>query len=276
MTESSSENADGYTFLDVTIKYFVKIVIALAVILPSVEYYTQVGSGIPLHDIFRTCIARSMCILTSACPCAIGLAIPSAVVAAVSECPNEILLATSFPISNLVKGAAQKKGVLLTKGSTTIEKLERTQCIIFDKTGTLTEAAIEVEDHVICSQWSSRRDDLLTLICALEEQDTAGHPIGKAIFRAGIKQLGQSWTIYKDLEREINSFSMSTRGVSGQVQLEIGENYDVVVGSLNYLQASSIPIATDLSFRSSRHGCIAVYVAVDGALASTLYLTVGS
>lgn len=103
-------------------------------------------------------IMRVMSILVIACPCALILATPTAVVASV--------------------GNAAKKGVLI-KGGVVIEELAKITTICFDKTGTITKGTPEVVDMLICDK--SKRSEFLNTLAIVEKN--SGHPIGKSIIK---------------------------------------------------------------------------------------------
>lgn len=103
-------------------------------------------------------IMRVMSILVIACPCALILATPTAVVASV--------------------GNAAKKGVLI-KGGVVIEELAKITTICFDKTGTITKGTTEVVDMLICDK--SKRNEFLNTLAIVEKN--SGHPIGKSIIK---------------------------------------------------------------------------------------------
>ena len=103
-------------------------------------------------------IMRVMSILVIACPCALVLATPTAVVASV--------------------GNAAKKGVLI-KGGVVIEELAKVTTICFDKTGTITKGTPEVIDVLICDE--SKRNEFFNTLAIVEKN--SGHPIGKSIIK---------------------------------------------------------------------------------------------
>ena len=103
-------------------------------------------------------IMRVMSILVIACPCALVLATPTAVIASV--------------------GNAAKKGVLI-KGGVVIEEFAKVTTICFDKTGTITKGTPEVVDMFICDQ--SKKQEFLETLAIVEKN--SGHPIGKSIVK---------------------------------------------------------------------------------------------
>ena len=81
--EASGSKSDDFQFLDLMMNYFVILVMSLAVLVPLKDIYWSANSL--NYTFLRLAIMRCMTILTCACPCALGLAIPSAVVAAASK-----------------------------------------------------------------------------------------------------------------------------------------------------------------------------------------------
>ncbi|KAM0418767.1 hypothetical protein ACHAPT_012277 [Fusarium lateritium] len=81
--EASGSKSEDFQLLDMLMNYFVIIFMSLAVLIPLKDIY---WSANPLnYTAVRSAMMRCMTILTCACPCALGLAIPSAVVAAASK-----------------------------------------------------------------------------------------------------------------------------------------------------------------------------------------------
>jgi Cd2+/Zn2+-exporting ATPase len=105
-------------------------------------------------------ITRAITVLVVVCPCALVLATPTAVVAAI--------------------GNAAKRGILVKSGAV-IEQVGRVDVVAFDKTGTLTLGQPVVQ--AVLSLDGSGCDELLALAASLE--GSSEHPIGRAIVRAG-------------------------------------------------------------------------------------------
>jgi Cu+-exporting ATPase len=108
--------------------------------------------------VFGFSLLMSVTVLVISCPCAVGLATPSAMMAGTG------------------KGA--EFGVLF-KGAEAIENTSKLQTIVFDKTGTLTKGEPSVTDVVANSQ-SSVNDDQLLRFAAIAEKNSE-HPLGEAI-----------------------------------------------------------------------------------------------
>ena len=135
---------------DIISGYFVPIVIAIAV-LSGLAWYIGGQTGI-----FALTIAIS--VLVIACPCALGLATPTA-----------IMIGTG-------KGA--EHGVLIKSG-TALETTHKLQTIVFDKTGTITEGKPKVTDIVTVKGISE--EELLVLAASAEKGSE--HPLGEAIVK---------------------------------------------------------------------------------------------
>lgn len=109
-------------------------------------------------------VTRAVTVLVVFCPCALALATPTSVMAAI--------------------GQAAKRGVLIKSGEA-LETMGRVDCVTFDKTGTLTYGQLEVSD-VIPAEKTTSGDGLLRLAALAEAQSE--HPIGKAIVRAAVQK----------------------------------------------------------------------------------------
>ncbi|MEQ2467048.1 heavy metal translocating P-type ATPase [Niallia hominis] len=144
---------------DIISGYFVPIVIGIA-ILSGLAWYFGGQTGI-----FALTIAIS--VLVIACPCALGLATPTA-----------IMIGTG-------KGA--EHGVLIKSG-TALETTHKIQTIVFDKTGTITEGKPKVTDIVTANGISE--EELLLLAASAEKGSE--HPLGEAIVK-GAEERGMNF-----------------------------------------------------------------------------------
>ena len=101
---------------------------------------------------------NAVSVLVIACPCALGLATPTAILAGT--------------------GVAARNGILL-RDARAIESLARTQVVVFDKTGTLTTGKPDITG--IDSFGDIQRDRIVLILAALEAGST--HPLAKALIR---------------------------------------------------------------------------------------------
>ena len=156
-------------------------------------------------------IMRVMSILVIACPCALVLATPTAVVASV--------------------GNAAKKGVLI-KGGVVIEELAKVTTICFDKTGTITKGTPEVVDVLICDE--SKRNEFFNTLAIVEKN--SGHPIGKSIVKYLVEK--QKIDLGKIPNGEINnnSYEVSNRKVLTDLNVDIFDSENNNIKSLSKKQ----------------------------------------
>ncbi len=126
-------------------------------------------------------------VLVVSCPCALGLAIPLAVV--VSE------------------GVCAKKGILV-KSSEVFEKANQITTVVFDKTGTLTYGNLRV--HKIKA--SIPEKEVLELVCSLEQ--ASSHPIAKAF----IEEAKRRKLLLKSVS---NTTEISGKGITGVIQKQL-------------------------------------------------------
>lgn len=179
-------------------------------------------------------IRRTMTILIVACPCAAGLATPTALSAAI--------------------GNAASRGILV-KGGRYLEEAGRVNCLLFDKTGTLTEGKPAVS-KVISLHQSYNRNAILTLAAAAEAN--ANHPLAAAIKEAATQE-GIVLPCLPNSEMAIG------RGVKAII-----DGVPVYVGNSRYLRELTIPVPT-LGMDNLGQTATLVYVAsgrqVIGAIA---------
>ncbi|MES2731021.1 MAG: cation-translocating P-type ATPase [Bacteroidota bacterium] len=135
---------------------FVPAVVAIALLTFFISFYL-------VHMPFQASLLHSIAVLVIACPCAMGLAIPTAVVVGI--------------------GKAAQNGVLI-KGADTLEKLSAIKTVVFDKTGTLTTGNFKLEKIALAGfqNLETRNDQLKrvkTLLYNLEKHSS--HPIAKSV-----------------------------------------------------------------------------------------------
>jgi Cu+-exporting ATPase len=180
-------------------------------------------------------------VLIIACPCAMGLATPTAIMAG--------------------SGRGAEAGVLI-RGGEALEAAHRIDTIVFDKTGTLTEGSPSV-DAVVAAP-GDEIANVLDLAASLEAGSE--HPAGEAIVaHAGAAGLGR---------RDVRDFrAVAGRGIEGAVDVD-GIGRRVMVGTEAYLSAGGIdlaPLATQLD-DARRSGAGIAVVAIDGRAAGFLTL----
>ncbi|WP_294667284.1 cation-translocating P-type ATPase [uncultured Fusobacterium sp.] len=148
-------------------------------------------------------IIRAVTVLVVFCPCALALATPTSIMAAV--------------------GQAAKNGVLIKSGEA-LEKMGKVNCIAFDKTGTLTFGKLKISDIITTS--SATENELLKLACSSEKRSE--HPLGKAIVEHGKKQNVEFL--------EMEDFKMIPgKGIAAKI-----ENNEIYCGNSRFLQEQGI------------------------------------
>jgi len=153
------------------------------------------------------------------------LALTFAVTAVVIACPDALGLATPTAVM-VATDLAAKRGILF-KQAVSLEQAAKIEAIIFDKTGTLTEGTPRVTDVVTTSDISE--DELLRLVGAAEAR--SGHPLAQAV----LDELGRC-SLANDLP--VQDFeNLAGRGVSAQVG-----NRRVLVGTRRLLEEEHIPL----------------------------------
>jgi Cu+-exporting ATPase len=133
-----------------------------AVFVPGVILIALITFGIwwSLGGEFVPAMIRLVAVLVIACPCALGLATPTAIMAGTG------------------KGA--EKGILF-KRAEALESATELDSIVLDKTGTITEGKPAVADLIPQSETDLSKEDLLALAASVEQGSE--HPLGKAIVR---------------------------------------------------------------------------------------------
>ncbi len=216
---------------------FVPIVLSLAVVTFVVWFIAAE------HAPAVRAFAASVAVLIIACPCAMGLAVPTAVMVATG------------------KGA--ELGVLI-KGGEALQRAGDLNTVVLDKTGTVTEGKPTVTDTVVAPEGAfvQREDALLQLVASLESRSE--HPLADAIVRFA-RARGLSIV-------EPDAFESQTgRGAIGVVRAA-GTDFAVAVGNAALMADYSVDTASLQSHieRLANEGKTPMFVAVDGLLAGLI------
>lgn len=182
-------------------------------------------------------IIRAVTILVVFCPCALVLATPTAIMAAI--------------------GNATKHGFLVREGDA-LERLSKVSKVTFDKTGTLTYGTPKVTAIGTCSDFTER--EVYAYAAAVEQ--FSEHPLGKAVVSC-YKQESEP-----DLLQAEQFTMIPSEGVTGVVN-----GKTVKAGNLKLLK--EVPVSRDLAVAAGKYlmdGCTVIYVAVDNTLAGYIVL----
>ncbi|KAL5766613.1 hypothetical protein ACOSP7_017230 [Xanthoceras sorbifolium] len=197
-------------------------------------------------DEFELALQFGISVLVVACPCALGLATPTAVMVATG------------------KGASQ--GVLI-KGGNALEKAHKVKIIVFDKTGTLTVGKPEVVSAELFSHFSM--EEFCDMVTAAEANSE--HPIAKAVVEHA-KKLRQKFGSHTEHVAEAKDFEVHTgAGVSGKV----GGNI-VLVGNKRLMRDYHVPVGSEVEKYISANEQLArtcILVAIDGKVAGAFAVT---
>lgn len=213
---------------DVISGYFVPIVIVLAVISGLAWYFFGGESAIFSLTIFIS-------VLVIACPCALGLATPTA-----------IMVGTG-------KGA--EYGVLIKSG-VALETAHKIKTIVFDKTGTITEGKPKVTDVVVAK--GIAENDLLQLAASAEKGSE--HPLGEAIVKGAEE---------KGLEFKKLDFFKAIPGHGIEVKIE---GKDILLGNRKLMVESKISLENleKTSDKLAGEGKTPMYIAIDNKIAGII------
>jgi Cu+-exporting ATPase len=151
-------------------------------------------------------LINAVAVLVIACPCALGLATPTA-----------IMVGT---------GRGAQAGILV-RDARALEQAEKIDVLIVDKTGTLTEGKPAVTD--VLPAHGTTESDLLAVAATLEQGSQ--HPLAQAIVRRAQDTAARSMSEFS---------AVAGKGVSALVDAE-----RVFLGSLDFLRESGVPVAMD-------------------------------
>lgn len=228
------------------------------------KIFEEAASGGKIFVCVKLCIS----VIVFACPCALGLATPTAVMVGT--------------------GVGAENGILV-KGGAALETTTKVTMVVLDKTGTITYGKMTVASRNIVSVWQDNdwRRRLWWTIVGLAEMGSE-HPVGKAVLNAAKGELGLDSE--GTIEGSVGDFKAAVgRGISASVEPATNAErtrYTVLVGNVKFLRENNVDVpqaaidASEMinknSSSSSKSGDSAgttnIFIAIDGSYAGHLCL----
>lgn len=202
--EAQASRAPVQDLVDKISEYFVPAVVVFSVLVFSAWYFVVVP------DDLRAALVRMIAVLVISCPCAMGLATPTALIVGI--------------------GRAAKFGIIL-KGGEALEKAYRITAIAFDKTGTLTIGKPVVTNFIPLGGIDER--EALALSASVESGSE--HPLARAVVEKGKSVLG-SLSEVKEFE------AVAGYGVHGMVNVT-----ETVIGNTAYMEKLGLDVKAHMS-----------------------------
>lgn len=271
--EAQTSRAPIQRMADIVAGYFVPSVICLGLVTfigwmvlahvlknpPAI--FKQAASG----GTFMVCLKLCISVIVFACPCALGLSTPTAVMVGT--------------------GVGAEQGILV-KGGAALETATRITQVVLDKTGTLTVGHMTATLSKRAGTWgSSRREtELWWLLVGITEAGSE-HPVGRAITSAAREALGLGPEGV--LDGSIGEFrAVVGRGVEAMVKpASERANYKVLIGNTKYLEENSVVVPVEAERQAKGLGASQVdedgkvkgrtyvFVAIDGEYAGLIALS---
>ena len=230
--EAQGSKAPIAALADRIARSFVPTVLFLAS-LASLAWYFIGGQSINFS------LSIFVAVLIIACPCALGLATPTAIMVGMG------------------KGA--ENGILI-KSATALEHARQIDMVILDKTGTITEGKPRLEEIVLFDT-EMEKQKILQLVASVEQ--VSNHPLAKAIIEA---VQAEQLTL-----EEIKYFeNISGQGLQAQV-----DQYQLLIGSESLFSNKNIALnqAQEMLILFAQKGQTPILVAIDGKLVAIIVVT---
>ncbi|HEX8709635.1 MAG TPA: heavy metal translocating P-type ATPase [Pyrinomonadaceae bacterium] len=231
--EAQGSKAPIARLADVISGIFTPVVIGIA-IATFVTWFALAPAGTR----FTAALVNAVSVLIIACPCALGLATPTA-----------IMVGT---------GRGAEHGILI-KGGEALEMAHRLQTIVLDKTGTLTRGRPAVTDIIAGNQAGDGSEEQLLRLAASAEYGSE-HPLGEAIVRAAeVRGL--------ELPRASDFKALAGHGIEAEV-----EGRQLLLGNLKLMREREVSIDGYAGRASAlaAEGKTPMYAAIDGRVAGLL------
>ncbi len=231
--EAQTSKAPIQNLADKISAVFVPAVIGIAVVTFLVWYFLiPLGPNVEV-GLFTRALINTVAVLVIACPCAMGLATPTAVMVGTG------------------KGA--EMGILIKK-SESLERAGQIDTVVLDKTGTITRGQPAVTD-VLLQDFDLGEDELIRLVASVEKGSE--HPLGEAITaEANAREL--------PLSEPLGFSAVAGHGVQAEV-----DGHQMLVGNRRLMESVNVrtdPAESDIQ-KLEDNGITAILVAVDGRLA---------
>lgn len=228
--DAQSRKAPIAKLADTVAGYFVPAVMTVAIVSALLWYFVG-GKDLVF------CLTIFVSVLVIACPCALGLATPTAIMAGTG------------------KGA--ENGILI-KGGDSLESAYKIDTVVFDKTGTITEGKPEVTDLILLDGSDFEKDDVLGFAASAEK--VSEHPLGEAIVRhAEEKEL--------EIFETKNFENIPGKGIKAMIN---GNN--VVIGNKKLIASKGLELkdAEEKAATLSAKGKTPMYIAINGKLQAVI------
>ncbi len=229
LREAQGSRAPIQQLADRVSAIFVPSVLGIAIVTFLTWHFIAPGAGI-----MQAC-AAAVTVLVIACPCAMGLAVPTAVMVATG------------------RGATFG---LLVKGGEALQRLEKIDTVVLDKTGTITAGRPEVTDVLVAGDEVEER--VVRIAAALER--SSEHPLGAAV----VRYARQRNLVFQEPERFT---SQPGFGIFGLV-----EGSAALVGNASLMKQNGIsvePLQASAE-RLAEAGKTPLWVAIEGSLAGVI------
>ncbi|CBY39773.1 unnamed protein product [Oikopleura dioica] len=182
-------------------------------------------------------------VLAIACPCALGLATPTAVMVGT--------------------GVGYKNGILI-KGGEALEKAQKIDCVVFDKTGTITYGKPTVSVFQILTS-KMPKSDIIRIVGSAESQSE--HPLGTAVCNYAKQELKT------EVVEKISDF----KAVPGSgIECTVASKHGVLIGNRSWMTSNGLKITKDVNAMMKQHeelGRTAVLVSIDGLLCAMIAIS---
>ena len=213
----------------------VSAVFVPAVILGAVATFALWALFGPATENFTMAITTAIAVLIIACPCALGLATPTAVMVGT--------------------GRAAELGILISNGEA-LEQARRVTAVVLDKTGTITHGRPALTAVTTATGWSERE----VLVLAAAAESGSEHPVAQAVV-AHARSLGLDLPALDSFEA-VPGHGLDARVAGRRVQV----GNEAMMLRAGVTATSLLPVAAEAASR----GETPMYVAVDGALAAVV------
>jgi P-type Cu+ transporter len=237
MRDAQSSRAPIQALADRVSGIFVPVVMLLSVATFLTWLVAVHGGGAPMGTAFVRAFAAAVTVLIIACPCAMGLAVPTAVMVAT--------------------GRGAESGILI-KGGEALQRTGDVTTVVLDKTGTITEGAPTVTDTLVAPGAERSADEVLRLAASIESE--SNHPVAEAIVRHA-RERGLAKHSIQSVEYIVG------RGITG-----VANDVALAVGNAELMAEWSVTVAPleNQARALAGEGKTIVFVAANGVLAGLL------